>query len=117
MVEEDELMEIFTLPTMSHDAQRLVELHARWIELRQERGRTMPEGAFVEAVRDVAARVVEHRGRLFEVIADLNVAGDAGPAADGAYEANRDAVKFCTVLLGEMNAALGLTSLPAPSAA
>jgi hypothetical protein len=45
-VVEDELMEIFTLPTMSHDAERLVELHARWIELRQARGHSMPEGAF-----------------------------------------------------------------------
>jgi len=110
-------MEIFTLPTMSHDAERLVELHARWIELRQARGHSMPEGAFAEATRDVAAQVIAHRAGLFEVIADLNVSSDATPAAERNYEANRDAVKFCTVLLGEMSAALGLTSIPAPQGA
>ncbi len=106
-------MEISTLPTLSHDAERLVELHARWVELHEARGRTLPEGAFAEAARDVAEHVVAHRSRLFEVIADLNVAPDADTAAGWRrYEANRDAVKFCTVLLGEMSAALGLTSLP-----
>ena len=111
-------MEISTLPTLSHDAGQLVELHARWIELREARGRSLPEVAFEEAAREVAARVVEHRAQLFAVIAELNVAPDADThAGTRRYEATRDAVKFCTVLLGEINAALGRTSLPSPQRA
>jgi hypothetical protein len=75
------------------------------------RARTLPETAFVEAVQEVIARVTEHRARLFEVIAELNVAPDADtPEGWRRYEANRDAVKFCTVLLGDMHAAIASTS-------
>ena len=63
----------------------------------------------------LAPEVVEHRARLFLVNADLQTAHDPdGPDTAKRLAANQDAIKFCTVMLGEMSAALGTTSLPAP---
>lgn len=107
-------MDIDTLPTLSHDSQRLVELHARWGELYAVHA-TLPAAAFREAVHALAPEVVEHRARLFAVNAELQTANDPdAPEVARMLTANQDAIKFCTVILGEMSAALGTTSLPAP---
>ena len=108
--------EIHTLPMMSTQSQLLVELHGDWRDLLDAKARALSSRDFEEAVRFLAARVVEHRGTLFAVNASLQAEHDARDRAVSAQlEANQDAIKFCTVMLGEMRAALGLTSIAAPS--
>lgn len=106
-------MEIGTLPTLSKDSERLVEMHGEWLELRLTAAQSSREPWWVEATRDLALRIVEHRSMLFSLNAQIHAERDIISEADvRALDANQDAVKFCTVILGEMNAALGRTSLP-----
>ena len=108
--------EIHTLPTMSTHSQRLVELHGDWRDLLDAKARALSSSAFEEAVRDLAARIVEHRATLFDTNATLQAEHDASDRGVSAQlDANQDAIKFCTVMLGEMRAALGLTSIAASS--
>ena len=108
--------EIHTLPTMSTHSQRLVELHCDWRDLIDAKARGLAASAFAEAVRDLAARIVAHRATLFDANATLQAEHDASARGVSAQlEANQDAIKFCTVMLGEMRAALGLTSIAAPA--
>ena len=107
--------EIHTLPMMSTQSQLLVALHGDWRDLLDARARALPSSAFEEAVGDLAARIVEHRSALFDANATLQAEHDASDRGVSAQlEANQDAIKFCTVMLGEMRAALGLTSIAAP---
>ncbi len=110
-------MEIRTLPTLSYDSDRLAELHGDWRDLQDARARVPGTGDFDDAMRDLARRIVEHRAKLFAVNAALQAEPDASdPDARTRLDANDDAIKFCTVMLGELSAALGTTSLPAPRA-
>lgn len=105
--------EIHTLPTMSTNSQRLVELHGDWRDLLDAKARALSASAFEEAVGYLAARIVEHRASLFAMNAAMQAERDASePGVSAQLEANQDAIKFCTVMLGEMRAALGLTSIP-----
>lgn len=106
-------MEIRTLPTLSYDSERLAELHGDWRDLRDARARVPATRDYDDAMRDLARRIVEHRSKLFAVNAALQTEGDArDPEAGARLDANDDAIKFCTVMLGELSAALGTTSLP-----
>ena len=106
--------EIHTLPAMSTHSQRLVELHGEWRDLLDAKARALAASAFEEATRDLATRVVAHRSTLFAVNASLQAEHDLRDRGVSAQlEANHDAIKFCTVMLGEMRAALGLTSIAA----
>ncbi len=111
MEEGPEDTEIHTLPSLSHDAQALVALHAEWRDLYAARERE--SRAFAEAAAGLAGRIVEHRSRLFEASASLQAERDASATGvERQLEANQDAIKFCTIMLGEINAALGTTSIP-----
>lgn len=115
---EDVCWELAAPSPRSLDAAALEALRVGWLALRDGRGNDRSAATFRDAAHRLAARVVAHRARLFEAIAALNVADDADTAeGEARYEAHRDAVKLCTGLLGEMSAALGLTSLPAPTRA
>lgn len=106
-------MEIRTLPTLSYDSARLAELHGEWRDLQDARARVPGAHDFDDAMRDLARRIVEHRAKLFAVNAALQTESDARePEASARLDANDDAIKFCTVMLGELSAALGTTSLP-----
>ena len=104
-------MEIRTLPTIADGADRLVEMHGDWRQLTERRG-LGPE-AFNESARDVAQRVVAMRSSLFERNAAIQAEHAViDPEWDQKLDANQDAIKFCTIILGEISAALGMTSLP-----
>jgi hypothetical protein len=109
LVQENDL-EIQTLPTIAYESQKLVELHGDWRDAQSR----MKGPSFVEISQDIAMRLVELRSKLFERNAmiqaeNVHLAGDALIQ----LEANEDAIKLCTILLGEISAALGMTSLPA----
>lgn len=111
--EEEDGSELDTLPGMSHNSSHLAGLHGEWTSLLRARDAALSPVAFAEAARDLARRVVEHRAELFAVDAALQVEQDVTrkPWSDQ-LAANEDAVKFCTTMLNEMTAALGMTSLP-----
>jgi hypothetical protein len=113
VVDEGYLMEIPTLPTLSRDSARLAELHGEWLQLRAAPG--LAADTRREIVGDLARRVVEHRSVLFAENASLHAERDIEDREVLArLDANQDAIKFCTVILGEIAAALGMTSLPKP---
>lgn len=109
-------MEIRTLPTISHDSERLAELHGDWRDLQDAIARVPGSRAWDDAMRDLYARIHDHRGALLAVNAELQ---SAVAVIDDALalkiEGNIDAIKFCTVMLGELSAALGTISRPAPT--
>lgn len=113
--EHAEEMEIRTLPTLSYDSERLAELHGEWRDLQDVLARVPGTRDFDEGMRDLARRVVEHRAKLLEANAALQVEAEPSDVdALARLDANDEAVKFCTVMLGELRAALGTTSLPPP---
>jgi hypothetical protein len=108
-VQENDL-EIQTLPTIAYESQKLVELHGDWRDV-QSRVRGP---SFVEVSHDIAMQLVEQRAKLFARNAEIqaeNVHLEGSVLTQ--LEANEDAIKLCTILLGEISAALGMTSLPA----
>ena len=113
MTDPPDNQEIPTLPTLSRDANRLAELHGEWRDLQVARARGMSQGVFGEASRDLARRIVEHRATLFAINAAIQAEhAELDRNLIVELDANQDAVKFCTIMLGEISAALGLTSLP-----
>lgn len=102
-----------TLPELSHDSLELVKLHARWMELQRARG-PLGEARFSAACHELAKRLVAHRSALFTLNADLQAThAEDDTEMQRLTDANQEAIKFCTITLGEMNEALGRTSLPA----
>jgi hypothetical protein len=69
-------------------------------------------------MRSLAQRVDAHRATLFEKNARLQADAprDDDPAMIARTDANQDAIKACTTMLNEINAALGVTSIAEPSA-
>lgn len=107
-------MEIRTLPTISHDSQRLATLHGEWRELCAAMASGHDASAFEDVIADLAQQVIVHRAEIFTVNAAIQGSGDTSAQSSAKLDANDEAIKFCTVILGEMNAALGRTSLPPP---
>lgn len=85
-------------------------LAAKWSALARDPSRD----GFAAAARALAEEVVHARSALFDANATLQITHpDDDPAMIAAVDANQDQIKQCTVILGEMRAALGITSLPA----
>jgi len=98
-------------PATSLDPTALDALHAAWGTLAAAPSTERPDG-WSHAVAALAGRFVAHRTRLFAESAELqaNAAPD-DPAMVARTDANQDAIKQCTIALGEMTAALGRSSL------
>lgn len=107
-------MDIRTLPTISHDSQRLAALHGEWRELCAAMASGHDVSSLAEVIADLAQQVIAHRAELFAANASIQGSGDASSQASAKLDANDEAIKFCTAILGEMNVALGRTSLPPP---
>ncbi len=94
----------------SLDAEALRGLRARWDALAAGPGSR-------EALRALESAVEAHRSRLFTENAMLQAEGEL-PGSDARIESNALAIKWCTVALAEVRAALGaLGSREAGSAA
>ncbi len=115
MTQRDHETDIRTLPTLSRDSQLLAELHGEWRDLDEVLRRAPSVLPYAEALRDLMRRVESHRAMLFAANASLQVErSERDRTARVEFDANVDAIKFCTVMLGEMRARLGLSSLPPP---
>jgi hypothetical protein len=91
-------------PIDSLDAAALDALQDAWRGLA---GPARPDG-WEPAVKALAGRFVAHRARLFAANAALQAEATPDDAAMvAATDANQEAIKRCTIALGEMNAALG----------
>ena len=86
-------------------------LAARWSAL----AAAPRAGDFAAATRALASEVVAARAALWadSAAAQADSARDDDPAMVARVDENQSRIKVCTIVLGEMSAALGMTSLPA----
>lgn len=86
-------------------------LAARWAAL----AAAPRDEGFAAKARSLAAEVVAARAALWadSAAAQADSARDDDPAMVARVDANQARIKVCTIVLGEMSAALGMTSLPA----
>jgi 6-phosphogluconolactonase len=91
----------------------LAGLVRAWDELETARGQCSLE-AFEAEVGVLARGFLALRAALWDENATLQGVGDEALPSYARVEENQRMIKSCTVLLGEMNATLGRTSLPSP---
>ncbi|MBI5513973.1 MAG: 6-phosphogluconolactonase [Deltaproteobacteria bacterium] len=96
----------------AHEA-TLGTLVRAWDELETARGQCSLE-AFEAEVSVLARQLLALRATLWDENASLQAVGDEALTSYARVEENQRMIKHCTVLLGEMNATLGRTSLPSP---